>query len=52
MFEGGPGIERDTPVAAGVMGLERAERELPGTGIERVRAKRIGHDDDLSGLAR
>jgi hypothetical protein len=35
----------------GVMGFERAERELPSAGIERVCAERIYHADDLSGEA-
>jgi hypothetical protein len=48
MLQSCSGIQRDTPVIAGVMGFERAKRELSCARIERVRAERIDHADDLS----
>lgn len=50
-LRGAPGLFRrraEPGGITGVVGFERAERELPGAPVERIRAEWIGHTDDLS----
>jgi site-specific recombinase XerD len=41
------GIERNAAMAAAVMGLERAKRDVASTPVERISAERVGHPSDL-----
>jgi len=50
MFQCCSGVDRNPAVIADVVGFERAEREVPGAFVERIRAKGIGHADEASAV--
>jgi hypothetical protein len=52
VLQGGPGVERDSAVVAGVVGFQRAVRELPSAPVERIRAEGIRHADEASAAVR
>lgn len=52
VLQGGSRIERNPAVLTGLVSFECAQREVSGTPVERIRAERIGHDDEATAAVR